>query len=815
MKDRPPFIASQRFLLLDPNVANPREFLRPEKFRAARLRASGNGSQDPPNPDAGLKYSREARFADVFLNPGLSEKFGAGWLRASGNGSQDPPNPDTGYWREASFADVFLNPDIHRLCVTTDAGIGKTTALQRAQHEIMQANPRTLAIYVRLRDLPDKAGDYLRACVEIMRRDLGHGDSKSPQADAAQRKLERDGEALLTRLARDGRLVLLVDAVDEISRSKDDPDGPPPRVSALRGFLLTRGRSCRVVIAGRPFAIDRFADDLFESGKWRVAQLQEFTPKEQEQYLEPERYGLLKRLDVEILAVPRALQAIRSLALDQLHDLRTASDVYWRCVDSMLARARTGELQRARSFEDEDILWVLGAMAFQMVLEGNFEGVAEGNFAEFRRRVWLRQQTNDSTDCESLREFKSWLQMLGQTNEFLDHGFLEGRGMKQVFWRNRTLQEFFAGLWLAKYASAEDSREMGQQLYLDYKWRTRDMYWVWRFVVETPDKTTGRPERWLRSIEPLYRPGNGRAEDTKRSSEMIYRSWPKVLQLAGYLTQPNYVADDLLAATLAAQREARSCVRDGHAPGGPNAARTMLLNFLTEFPGILRGAQGAELQDIARKMDTRLGPYDPAVKEVGPAGFRLVPPGKIGVPRREGRREVDIGLFWMAVTTVTNSQYELFDPAHRTERDEYSSEDECPVVYVNWYDAWCFATWAGGRLPTNAEWEYACRAGATGDFLRPIEDYAWYRGNTWHSACPVGNLKPNSWGLYDMHGNVRQWCGDEWEFGKYRITRGGDYESFKCLVESFGLRFSMAPEHGDEYVGCRLVVAGDSPSESS
>jgi formylglycine-generating enzyme required for sulfatase activity len=174
------------------------------------------------------------------------------------------------------------------------------------------------------------------------------------------------------------------------------------------------------------------------------------------------------------------------------------------------------------------------------------------------------------------------------------------------------------------------------------------------------------------------------------------------------------------------------------------------------------------------------------------------PPGEEGKSNDEKQHRVKVSPFWLGRYPVTNEQYGRFlkeNPEIKPPKfwgDRRFNQAHQPVVGVTWEEAAAFAKWAGGRLPTEAEWEYACRAGTTGPrYDDDLDAIAWWGKNSGNATHPVGQKKPNAWGLYDMLGNVWEWV-EDW-YGKYpkepttnprgpgtgafRVVRGGSWVS--------------------------------------
>lgn len=154
-----------------------------------------------------------------------------------------------------------------------------------------------------------------------------------------------------------------------------------------------------------------------------------------------------------------------------------------------------------------------------------------------------------------------------------------------------------------------------------------------------------------------------------------------------------------------------------------------------------------------------------------------------------------------------------------------------PVEQVSWNDCQEFLAKLNRkldrykfRLPSEAEWEYACRAGTTteysfGDGEARLDEFGWFRGNAGRKTHPAGAKKPNPWGLFDMHGNVWEWCQDWYgpypggevsdptgaSDGKQRVIRGGSWShGGRDLWSSFRLKF--APDFRFRSIGVRIAL---------
>lgn len=215
-----------------------------------------------------------------------------------------------------------------------------------------------------------------------------------------------------------------------------------------------------------------------------------------------------------------------------------------------------------------------------------------------------------------------------------------------------------------------------------------------------------------------------------------------------------------------------------------------------------------------------------------PAGVFIMGKNSAGTTDWQPEHKVTVDAFYIDKCEVTNQQYHEFCKATGNPLPEFwgSSQFKCsldypdhPVVGVSFSDAIKYAHWAGKRLPTEAEWEYAARGGL------PDSNYPWGNqidstlvnyGKKYKSTLKVGSFKPNGYGLFDMGGNVWEWTMDNYgsdyyknspglnpggpDSGRFKVIRGGSWHSGAMCIQTY-YRNGLSASWVDFAVGFRCA----------
>jgi formylglycine-generating enzyme required for sulfatase activity len=262
------------------------------------------------------------------------------------------------------------------------------------------------------------------------------------------------------------------------------------------------------------------------------------------------------------------------------------------------------------------------------------------------------------------------------------------------------------------------------------------------------------------------------------------------------------------------------------------------------------------------------GPTPPTITTKSGIEMVVIPAGSFEMGSRHGREDeapvhrVTIDSFLMDRYEVTQTAFDKIGQSEALPNPSHFKGADLPVEQVTWPQAARFCNARsrfegltpcynedngecnfqanGYRLPTEAEWEYACRAGTDSDYscgseARALGDFAWFADNSGKKTHPVGQKKPNPWGLFDMHGNVAEWCQDAYDKGYYQggpdknprgpadgkenVLRGGSWKSAADALRS-AARIGETPGFSDaclarDAIGFRCVRAADRTQENN
>ena len=702
-----------------------------------------------------------------------------------------------------------------RICVTEDAGSGKSVftrhlqlvlASEAGQQAFFNGEPGLVVRWEgRERSWP----------LDIL------GDLKQTIAGLCVNR-PVTAEQVVNYAIEHGRVCLILDALDQVTDYVT-----PQKTTIERSLLLDKifgflksdeGQKCHVVITGRSYAVTQEGDgQRFSPKEWVFATLEGFDERQQRRYLGKFMKGRTwtdfipcHAVVAELLQVPVILSLIAEMGDDMaaaekkppnqivLNQFKTRGDVYLEAHEKLVREAAA---KHQNSVKDSDVArWelMLASAAFAMMCdEGqrrNYSVSGAHAVANFRRAAggWGRQIGGEPLANEDQIQRDDW-DTLTLFSQLTKHKSVEKSSPSILSWKHRGWMEYFAGLYLARYASA-DAAAHASQFYNDPDW-----FWTWRFAIET-NPEAAIPDVQTRSISGLFRRPNPKSG--RRPNELIYRAWEIMERMAQPC--PEFVRFQQEYPDLRARRDPfahqietsfRRCPRKTIWDRFP-LLKLIAPLFRSKWASRPTSLDGVEFLMGAPESDTD------AYYNEKPQISRRVDP------------------FLMSNAPITKSQFWLYDPGHRDDPafadrlQKYSPQHDCPVIYVTWYDAWCFARWCGSRLPTEMEWEYACRAGT--------ETRYWWGNEVDESKCTIntGHTTPakqshaNLWELMEMSGNVWEWCDTSYvedlarlsasdNTGEFRVLRGGSFGVNAQWLRS-AVRDWFAPGNRDLNFGFRV-----------
>jgi formylglycine-generating enzyme required for sulfatase activity len=637
----PPFIATRAFSILNPNKRRQLRFLKPVAFLTGR------------DTNAELLARKDADWRPIAPKDDL---------RAGGDQIVDALLQPRG--TRVTLGPVELTRPI-RLFIVSGSGIGKTVTLRWLQARL-NGLPGTsddrapvcsrLAILLLAGDLRTvAAADLIELLVEHLIHKVGL------RAEPWQPDVLRVG---LTKDADDGNLVLLIDGLDH---SPTD----------LKLLIESQRRSdgwgtCPIVAAGRPQVMLNWQEGQphgtgIDAANWRFVEPSEFSEKEATVFLgnigPDSRMSVVEENLAGLLRVPRILDIVRKLTDDELKTSRTAADIYYFAVKHLVKAAMNGPATRefgpnwqayaglAEPHEEqiEHMLVLLSALGF-ISLCVTIDAADPKESHDFRmplmkpRKDRLRARIKAATGVElTSRELERDLRAVAEMSSVVSNGILEDlsegtRNLTTIMWANRTVQQFFAALWLARYADGAEAVRavlLGESLLASRDpaydaQRTRhyvffseadELAWVGAgcpniiktdttyefnlFLAEMPWSAI-EPRSWVAAASAWYDPQlfTDQASTLRVwSTEMLYRSWQTMLRCAGRPLDDWWDApyESLAQHRPGLVRNKISLHQDPPLNDPEPLARLVLDRFLSEFEHILHDSATPRAA-IAHKM---------------------------------------------------------------------------------------------------------------------------------------------------------------------------------------------------------------------
>jgi hypothetical protein len=617
-----------------------------------------------------------------------------------------------------------------RVALVAEPGAGKTTVVRHLVHELA-GEDGPLAVHVPLYALARHGGDVC-AFLEQEHGLAGLG-------------------ARLREEAAAGRLWLLLDGLDEVD---------PAALSGMRKRLAALATdeawsAAPMVVTGRPVAFENQP-----LAGWQEAKLERLRPEQQDELM----VRLVAEQAGDVLTAVRARPMLAGLihnpllltlvaftakaALDEGRGLPVSRVAVYREAITLLLEARFSEQRRAeRHVKDISVARdALQRLAYRLM-----EEPGETWPKERLTRLLVDELRKDD-------ELGGAVKYLWGTPDALLEDVWENSGL--VGRHDGALGDWrFLHRSLREYLAASEVVRRGKRALstLEKRWKEEAERWseAWGLAVAMlPD-----PATHIRSL--------AKASDLVLRAVHSIDGLPAelVVELVWALPEDTWNSEDLaFALRLCTGKPAdlRAVVLARVTPEATADALGRAWSTLEELHPA-RGPWDEEVDraDFFRRCGKALPTEVPGTVLISAGTFRMGSPNEVGEDRERPAHPVTLTRpYRLGRTPVTNAEYRRLWPQNKPK-----APANHPVEEVSWYEARLYAAWLGGRLPTEAEWEYAARAGTETPFFFgargwELRRYAWFGETSGGHLHPVGLLAANPWGLHDIYGLVWEWCAD-------------------------------------------------------